>query len=216
MTTAIEAYLTLGQWLSPSYPVGAFAYSHGLETAIAQGAVTDAETLLAWLSDLLRFGAGQNDALFLYAAYRSERPEQLAETDAMARAFAASAERLHETVQQGAAFARTTQAVWGHDLPQLTYPVAVGRAARLSDLPGTLTVAAFLHAFAANLASVAMRAIPLGQTDGQKVMHALKPLARTIALETAGQTLDDLSSIAFLSDIAAMRHETQTVRIFRT
>lgn len=216
MTTVTEAVLTLGQWLSPSYPVGAFACSHGLETAIADGAVTDAASLSGWLEDVLQFGAGQNDALFLYAAYRAGAPADLMLLDARARAFAASSERLSETVQQGEAFARTTSAVWGYDLPALTYPVAVGRAARLAGLPETLTAATFLHAFAANLASVAMRAVPLGQTDGQRILHGLKPVCTRIAETTAAQSLDDLGSTAFLSDIAAMRHETQTVRIFRT
>ena len=127
-TLQADALLTLVQMLSPSYPVGAFAYSHGLEWAVLDGAVADQDALADWLSSVLRHGAGQADALFLAAAYRADNP---AEVDAQARAFAASAERLKETVLQGEAFARASAAIWQVDLPPLCYPVAVGRAARL-------------------------------------------------------------------------------------
>jgi urease accessory protein len=212
-TLQADALLTLVQMLSPSYPVGAFAYSHGLEWAVQDGAVTDQDALADWLSSVLRHGAGQADALFLAAAYRADDP---AEIDAQARAFAASAERLKETVLQGEAFARASAAIWQVDLPPLCYPVAVGRAARLQALPLRQTLEMFLHAFAANLATAGMRLIPLGQTEGQIVIRALAAVCLEVAEAAAAGTLDDLSSTAFLSDIAAMKHETQYSRIFRT
>ena len=58
-------------WLSPSYPIGAFSYSHGLETAIEEGFVRDAPSLDAWLRDIVEHGAGRNDGLFLRAAYEA-------------------------------------------------------------------------------------------------------------------------------------------------
>ncbi|MFT7059321.1 MAG: urease accessory protein [Pseudorhodobacter sp.] len=216
MTIAVEAYLTLAQWLSPAYPVGGFAYSHGLETAIVEAVVTDEHSLRYWLADVLEYGSGRNDALFLLAAYRAETAAELLAVDASARAFAASGERLQEASLQGQAFARTTAAICGHDLPDLTYPVAIGRAAKLSNLPKTATAAVYLHAFTANLVSVAVRLVPLGQTAGQRVTQSLHPLCQRLAEEAATQGLDALSSSAFLSDIAAMRHETLDVRIFRT
>lgn len=204
--------LTLSQLLSPGFPVGAFAYSHGLEAAINGGAIHDATSLQAWLQDLMDYGGARSDAVLLNAAYGSNDPL----IDASARAFAASSERLMETDLQGAAFCDTVRAVWGHDLGQLCYPVAVGRAAATLHLCAELTTAMYLQATVSNLTAAAMRLVPLGQIDGQKTQAALKPRCVDIAAHLSGATLDDLHSAAWLSDIAAMQHETQYSRVFRS
>ena len=208
-----DAILTLGQWLSPAYPTGAFAWSHGLEAAVAEGRAPDAPALQAWLADVIEHGAGRSDAILLGAACRAG-PEGLGEIDAAARAFAASAERLAETQRQGRAFTETTNAVWGLELPALTLPVAVGAAAGRRGLPARLTGAMYLQAMAGNLVQAAQRLAPIGQTAGQGVLADLAPLCRDVAAEAVEAPLDSLSSAAFLSDIAAMRHETMQPRIF--
>lgn len=209
MTTDV---LTLSQLLSPSFPVGAFAYSHGLETAFNDGAISDATGLQEWLQDLMDHGGANADAVLLNAAYASGDPS----IDATARVFAASSERLMETDLQGAAFCDTVKAVWDRDLGRLCYPVAVGRMAAILDLDVELTTAMYLQAFIGNLTAAAMRLIPLGQVDGQKTQAALKPRCVEIAAQMRGATLDDLYNTAWLSDIATMRHETQYSRIFRS
>ena len=205
--------LTLMQWLSPAFPVGAFAYSHGLEQVIADGNVHDAKNLQDWLVDVLVHGSGHADAVLLAAAYKADNA---ADVDAVARAFAAGAERLKETDLQGAAFCDTARAVWGVDLHGLTYPVAVGAAARAMDIPLSDTVPLYLHAFASNLVSVAQRALPLGQTDGQTVLAALSPHISDAARVAETTPLDALTAASFAANIAAMRHETLQPRIFRT
>lgn len=212
-TMRTDAVLTLAQWLSPAYPVGSFAYSHGLEWAVESGQVTSRKTMQTWLATILRHGAGMADARFLVAAYRSNDPTPI---DALARAFSASAERRKETTLQGEAFVRATADIWRTELPSLTYPVAVGHAAQLHELPLDLTVKMYLQAFMSNLAVAGMRLIPLGQTDGQKVIKVLTPLCSDIGDTALAGSLDDLSSTAFVSDIASMKHETQYARIFRT
>lgn len=208
--------LTLAQWFSPAYPVGAFSYSHGLEWAIDVGSVDDVKTLGAWVVDVIEHGTGRNDALFLAAAHQAETSQALVDIDQTCRAFAASSERLSETVQQGAAFCQVTSAIWS-DMPEpLSYPVAVGHATRVQALDPVLAAAMYLHAFAGNLATVGMRLIPLGQTEGHGLIRALAEPCQRIAAETAHGSLDALSSSAFLADIAAMKHETQYSRIFRT
>jgi len=134
----------------------------------------------------------------------------------MSRAFSASAERLKETRLLGEAYCEVIGEIWAIDLKGLTYPVAVGRAARLQGLPLDLTNQFYLQAFVSNLAAVAMRLVPLGQTEGQKLIHAFIPICCTLAETAAKATLDDLASSSFLTDIAAMKHETQYSRIFRT
>lgn len=208
--------LTLVQWLSPAYPVGAFAYSHGLEWSVEAGDVRTAQEVQDWISEVIEYGAGWNDCLFLIAAYHAGDADDLAQLDAEARAFSASSERQTETDKQGQAFGDVTSAVWAKEITGLCYPVAVGRAARLMNLPLNLTTQLFLHAFAANLVSAAMRLVPLGQTEGQRVIHDLKPLTIATATQAQDATLDSLGSTAFLSDIAAMKHETQYSRMFQT
>ena len=215
-TPTDAAILTLTQWLSPAYPVGGFAYSHGLEAAIDAGTVASAQAAGDWITEVLQHGSGRSDALLLAAAHRAADADKLAEADATARAFCASAERLKETSLLGQAFGSVTGDVWALELDGLSYPVAVGRAARLQDLPLLLTAQMFLQGFAANLVAVATRLVPLGQTDAQRLIRDLTPLCAQVARQALQGSLQDLSSTAFLADIASMQHETQYSRIFRT
>ena len=208
--------LTLAQWFSPGFPVGAFAYSHGLEWAIETGDVYDAVSTQDWIASVLQHGAGRNDCIFIGAAFRSNNHHELVEIDTICRAYSASRERLKEARLQGSAFCAAASDIWSMELQDLTYPVAIGRAARLQDLPLQLTAQMYLHSFVGNLAAAAMRLVPLGQTHGQQMIHALMPLAADIASEAVEADLDDLGSTALLSDIASMKHETQYSRIFRT
>ncbi len=206
----------LMQWLSPAYPVGAFAYSHGLETACTAGQISDAETLADWLGDLLLYGSGRSDPIILAAAYQAPDDAALAQVDARARAFAPSRERLAETVNQGAAFCQTTGGIWGDELPDLTYPVAVGRAARLHGLSLDLTLQMYVHASVSNLVAAAQRLAPVGQLEGQRVLTNLAPLIRDAAQNALETDLSALSGVSFVADIASMHHETQYSRIFRS
>ncbi len=206
----------LMQWLSPAYPVGAFSYSHGLEWVIAAGEVTDAGGLQAWLADILRHGAGRNDAILLAHAYRAKTDGERAEIAELATALTPGAERLLETTAQGAAFARTTSKVWPAALPDTPYPVAIGTAARAHDIPLPETAALYLHAFAANLVSAAVRFVPLGQTEGQTVLANLTATIDATADAALKADLDNIGSCTFRADMASMQHETMTTRIFRS
>ena len=209
--TRTEALLTLAHWLSPSFPIGAFSYSHGLEAAIADGRIADAEGFGAWLLDVLRQGTGRNDAILLVAGYNGQ--DQAAE---LARATAPSAERRLEAEAQGKAFAATCAAIWAVTNTPAPFPVAVGRAASEMRLPLEETLTLYLHAFAANLTSAAIRLVPLGQTEAHAQLAQMAPLCLVLAREAQHQTLDDLGGAAFLSDIASMRHEAMEPRLFRS
>lgn len=206
----------LMQWLSPSYPVGSFSYSHGLEWAISQGEIRSAADLEIWLSDILQHGAGRNDAILLAHAYRAECAAELSEIADLATALNPSAERLLETSAQGAAFIKTTRAIWPSDLPDMPYPVAIGAAARQHGLPLETTISLYVHAFAANLVSAAVRFVPLGQTKGQAVLSNLIKTIEPLAVKAQTASLNDLGGCAFRADIASMKHETQPTRIFRS
>lgn len=210
----VAARLTLAQWLSPAFPTGAFAYSHGLEWAIAEGPVRDAESLRRWLGNVLEHGAGWQDAVLLAQALRPA-----ADHDALSdlgRALQTSAGRLTETMDQGAAFARTVADMTGQALAARPLPVAVGEAAAGLGLPPEEVVALYLHAFAANLVSVAVRFVPLGQTEGQGVLARLHAEIAAIAARASVAGPDDIWTSALGSDLAAMRQEGMDVRIYRT
>jgi urease accessory protein len=158
-------------------------------------------------------GAGRSDAILLRHAHAAADAAPLAE---LAAALAPSAERLLETTAQGAAFARVTAAAWGIALAPGPYPVVVGQAARALDLPVGATATLYLQAFAANLVSAGVRLVPVGQTDGQRITARLLPRAAAVAAATAGEGLDALGGCALAADLAAMLHETQRTRLFRT
>ncbi len=206
----------LAAWFSPSYPVGAFSYSHGLEAAVSDGEVTNADKLYDWLRTCLWHGGGRNDAILLAQAYHAADEAGLTGIAELAEALAPSAERHLETMAQGAAFAKVTGQVLARDLPAMPYPVAVGAAARAEDIPLELVLGYYLHAFAANIIAAGVRFIPLGQTEGQQVLARLFPDFDAISAEAASATLDELGSASFAADLASMRHETLKTRIFRS
>lgn len=206
--------LRLVQWLSPAFPVSAYAYSHGLEAAMADGAVVDADGLAAWIRGVMAHGAGRNDALLLVAAMRGHEAEALAQT---AFALAGSAGRWRETRDQGAAFAATLTAM-GRPMPPHPYPVAVGVACRGLDLPPARVAAQFLMAFAGALVSAGQRYLPLGQAAAQAILADLHSLAAEIAAQTAAtpDPIDALGGCVFAADIDAAAQEALSPRMFRS
>ncbi len=220
--------LPLMVWLSPAFPVGAFAYSHGLEWAVEQGEVTDAETCRGWIADLLAFGSGRNDAVLLAAAWRAAAARDDAALHAAAELAAAlqpSLERRLETTAQGNAFVTAVRAAWPTETVErlkgawdgdVAYPVALGTAAAGHGIGLRATLDAFLLGFVSNIVSAVVRLGPIGQTDGQRILAALMPAIAETAAFAEASTLDDLGACAFRSDIASMRHETQYTRLFRS
>ena len=214
--------LKLLTWLSPAFPVGGFSYSHGLETAIASGDVRDRATLRDWIAALIAHGSGWTDAVLLTEAWQASTAAdapRLAGAAELADAMAPSLERRRESLSQGAAFLTAARAwpasgllpPYGDPTP---YCVAVGATAATHAVPLEPTLTAWLHAFSSNLTSIALRAVPLGQTDGVAVLAGLEPLILETAARAAASSLDDLGACALMSDIASMRHETQAVRLF--
>jgi urease accessory protein len=222
------AQLLLLTWFSPSYPVGSFAYSHGLEWAQEAGDLPDAASLAAWLADLIDRGAARSDAILSVAAWDAATAgnwPQVASIAELALAMATSTERRMETVTQGNAFLLATAAA--HPVPGLAelkqiagtdvaYPVAVAVAAAGHSIAKEELLPAFMLGFAANLVSASVRLGIVGQTDGQRVLAGLMPAISRAAAELVNASLDDLGACAFRSDIASLRHETQYSRLFRS
>lgn len=220
--------IELQLWLSPSFPVGSFAYSHGLEWACGDGLVRDLDTARQWLVDLLTHGSPRNDAVLLAEAWRSavsDDDARVAEVNALALALASGRERYLETSAQGNAFMKTIASAWSG--PQasgatskmegdIAYPVAVGTVAGQAGMPLQATLQAYITANLSSLVSALVRLAAIGQTDGQRLLAALAPAIVELAQKAAGSTLEDVGGAAFVSDIAAIAHETMETRMFRT
>lgn len=222
------ALFRLMTWLSPSFPVGAFSYSSGIEWAVEAGDITDVASLQEWLSSMLTDGAGFCDGVLLCHSYRAAEcsdAKMLAEIAELAAAFVPSKERQLETLSQGRAFLDIARAAWSCDALELipparsmevAYPVAVGVLAAGHGIPLNATLHAYLHAVTSNWISAGVRLVPLGQTDSQRALAALEPFVIAAAEKAERSTLDDLGSATFRADLASMRHETQYTRLFRS
>jgi urease accessory protein len=216
ITTEPQQLLHLLAFMSPAFPVGGFAYSHGLERAIDDGIVTSADEVRDWIESLLVYGSGWNDAVLFTTAYDAS-DEVREEIDELALALAASRERALETSDLGQSFAKAVATMSVSEAMNFqTYPVTVAAACQKACIDKRSGLLAYLQAFSNNLIAVAVRLVPLGQTKGLEVMRDLMPVVSTTAERALTASLDSLGSSTLLSDIAAMKHETQYSRVFRS
>lgn len=204
--------LRLVQMLSPAFPIGGFAYSQGLEQVMATGQLT-ADGLEDWVCDVLEFGSPQMDAVIVAQARAGVDPVYLSD---LVFALASCAEREIELMEQGRAFGALVEGITGKSVPVRPYPVAVGLATRDLAVPTDEVLALFLHGAAAQMISAATRFLPMGQTRAQAMLAGLGPRIGAIAAHSALRPLEQIASFTPGADMAAMRHETLEVRIFRT
>ena len=218
MSADLQKLLT---WLSPAFPVGAFAWSAGLETAIVSGAVKDRATTEDWITGALLHGALRTDAILMAHAHRTPRAARtLQDLADLCLALTPARERHAETTLTGNAFV-TAVAAWPVDPPldlphPCPYPIAVGALAGAHGIGLRETLIGFLTATVHSQVSVAVRLVPIGQTDGLAVMAALEPRIAGLAELCQHATLDEIGSVAYGADIAQMQHETLPTRIFRS
>jgi urease accessory protein len=213
-------------WFSPAFPVGGFAYSHGIEAAEAEHMLADGAGLTRWIEDILALGTGRNDAILIGEAMRRVRGQgDLTDLSELALALAQSRERRLESAQQGASFLGLIARAWPHgDLHRfwpvgagdIAFPVAVGLAGALHQQPAEPLARAYLQAFASNLLAAGLRLSLIGQSEAQARLAELLPLVARIAPLAETGTLDDLGGASIMADLMAMRHETLPQRLFRS
>jgi len=215
------ALTRLMSWLSPAFPTGSFAYSAGLETAIAQGAVTNAGDTRDWIAANLAHGNARTDSILIAHAHRCHNDviglSGLAE---LAFALSTAAERSDEMTAMGQAFKRAASA-WPQSetvpLPNPSpYPVTVGAISGAHGLPCLDVLTACLLANAQAQVSVAVRLVPIGQREGVKILAGLEKAIADAAGHAVQASLSDLGTIGYAADIAAMAHETLQTRLFRS
>ncbi len=227
----ITQHAKLFVWLSPTFPVGSFAYSHGLEWAQKAELVTDEASLRTWLSDLLTHGSWHNDAIFLVATcdrlLATSRHDllrvwpEICGIMELNLAFCASKERYSETIQQGNALILAAKSAWpcaAVDMVDrdISYPVALALLCGGHNIEKNDVLPAYGVSFVQNLVSASIRLGIIGQTSGQKIIAALLPIIEREVKNMAVSTLNDLSNAALTSDFASLQHETQYTRIFRS
>jgi len=221
------SFLRLLSWLSPSFPNGAYSYSHGLEWAVEAGHVYDRSSLVDWLEADLCYGSGRNEAIFFTEAYRCAIDDERANLMQVAEVAAASRgtpEFALESSQQATACLNTLRQVWPDPVldvfreiqVQPALAVVLGARTAMEGIPAAVALPAFLHSYVANLAIAGVRLIPLGQTDGQLAIAELEYAVLSASAKGACATLDDLGSAGFMVELASIAHETQYTRLFRS
>jgi urease accessory protein len=220
--------LRLLQMASPALPVGAYSYSQGLEAAIAAGVVSDGALAAQWISDVLEYSTGRWEAPLLLRLIESWRAGDCLAVRRWNEIFLAgreTAELRAETVQMGFSLARLLreiatleQALLGQlgQLEECAFPTAFALAVAHWQIDASSALSAYLWAWLENQVMAAVKAVPLGQTDSQRILAALEPVVVATARRALEASLDDLGSATFRADLASLRHETQYTRLFRS
>jgi len=212
-------------WLSPGFPTGAFSYSHGLEAAVASGAVRERASLECWIAAVVAQGSGRLDGDILRDAYRAAQAADWAALDAATRrgiAFRATTELALESAQQGEAFLATCRAAWPEPFiadwtaDAVCHSAIFGAVAARGGIALADALVGYLQAFAANLVSAGLRLGIIGQTDGQRILCALEPVVAGAAEAAMMRDPADFGAATFAGDLASMAHETQYSRLFRS
>jgi urease accessory protein len=216
-------------WLSPAYPIGAFSYSHGVETAVEEGFIKDRVGLVAWLESVLLGGTGAVDGALFVVAWRAATAADWRAFDAIAEratAWRGTSEMALESRQQGGSFLSITRNAWPHPAldaaherlaGKLALPVAVALASAAHGIALEQALGGYLHAFTANLISAALRTVPLGQSDGQLALAALETAVDAATRRAiVADSLDDVGTSTPLLDWCSLKHETQYTRLFRS
>ena len=222
-----RSLLRLQTWLSPTFPIGAYSYSHGLEWAVEAGHVDSRDSLIDWLDADLCYGSSRNEAIFFSHAYRhtvDDDPAKLVQVAELASASRGTSEFALESSQQAAACLATLRKTWPDPVLDfltsmelaLTPAVVLGVRLATEEIPMNLALPAFLHSYIANLVSAGIRLIPLGQTDGQFAVAELERSVLSACGHAFGASLDEIGSAGVNVELASIWHETQYTRLFRS
>jgi urease accessory protein len=197
------------QLASPTLPVGAYSYSQGLEAAVEAGIVKDAASAQAWISDALHFSMGRMEAPVLWRMLQGESLNDF---------FAASretAELRAETLQMGYSLKKLIEQLGLGSVPEDTpaFPTAFAFAVRKLDIEPREAMIAYLWSWLENQVMAAIKALPLGQTAGQRILLSLGERLAAIAEEA--ETVEPANFVPGLAILCA-KHETQYSRLFRS
>jgi urease accessory protein len=227
-TCPINEITALLQLASAALPIGAFSYSHGLESAVDAGFVTDASSAEAWIASGLQQVIGRCEAPLVSLLYDLWNEDNFAELSRWNRWFLASresAELRQETEQMGWSLAQLSPSLAGPKSAEreailsvrpIALPVAYAAVALALNLNKELCIASYLFAWLENQVIAAVKALPLGQLAGQKILTGLRQLIPDIVSAALQTTPEKFSSFAPQLAILSARHEAQYSRLFRS
>lgn len=222
MTPALIRLLHL---VSPTLPVGAYTYSQGLEWAVETKIIHNEASAINWISDCMEFGLARFEAVYLahmLAAWNHGNVQRLTELDAEFIASRESAELRAETLQMGYSLARLLTDLDGFTTPtqagfsRPSFPLAWSCAASAWSISPRDAIGGYLWAWAENQVMAAVKAVPLGQTAGQRMLLTLSNHIPKIAAAAVSCPLDATTNFLPAFAIASSRHETQYTRLFRS
>ena len=216
------------QLASPALPVGAYSYSQGLEAAIEAGLVRDAASAQAWISDVLELSVASMEApllLRLMQAWSQADITAVEYWNALLLASRETAELRAETVQMGYSLTRLLNEIGELDassfkqlqrMDEPAFPTAYACAAAHWRIEPTFALIAYLWSWIENQVMAALKAVPLGQTAGQKILLALGAQLEAIAQAAAARSDNELGNFAPGLAMLSSTHETQYSRLFRS
>lgn len=201
------------QLASPALPVGGYSYSGGLEAAIEAGLVKDATSAQRWIEDVMAHSVARLDAPCLLRMMQDAKL-----WNARFLASRETAELRAETVQMGYSLNRLLPdlGIAPLDLEEPSFPAAYAQAVRAWGIAPREALVAYLWSWAENQVMAALKAVPLGQTDGQRILLALGARLEAIADEAEAMADEDIGSFAPGLAILSSQHETQYSRLFRS
>jgi urease accessory protein len=226
---AANALLQLMWLASPALPVGGFSYSEGLEAAVESGLVHDEAQARGWLIDQLQLGLARSDLAVVAKAFKAWARGDLAriaELNGWVTTTRETSELRQQTEQMGRSMVEWLKnrgepidarvAELKALTPAPTWPVAFALAALQTGAPLREALLSFAFGWAENMVQAALKAVPLGQSAGQRVLAAL--VERIPAAADAAAALLDSERQAFTPMLAILsaQHETQYSRLFRS
>ncbi len=198
-------------WFSSSFPVGSYAYSHGIEALIDHKKIRDKKDVKEYLEALLFYGTLKNDYIFLKSLYKGD------EINDLILASASSKERQEEMINIGNSFRKIMKDSWELSLENNTaFVYCVGKAALHFNIEFNDLIKFYLQSFISNLINVCVKHIPISQKDGQTLNVYFIDQIKKFLDESKNLSLKDIGTTFFIGDIFSIKHENLESRIYLT
>ena len=209
--TNIKELQILQIWFSSSFPIGSYAYSHGLEAMIDNKYIKDENDLLNFIYVLVNHGTLKNDYIFIKKTYEGYDLNDLVLANASCK------ERYIETISLGNSFRKILKESWNFVIEEGTaYPVCIGRAGLFFKISFDKIITFYFQSFISNLVNVCIKHIPLGQKVGQDCIYKSVKIIEKFLKKSKNLDLNDIGGITFNLDLQSIKHETLSSRVYIT
>ena len=211
MKTFKDPHQILQVWFSSSFPIGSYAYSHGLEALIDDKKIKNKDDVKEFLDALLFYGTLRNDYIFMKSIYKGE------EINELILASASSKERKIEMIDMGNSFRKIMKDSWELSLPENTsFIYCLAKAGLHFDIKFDDLIKFYLQSFISNLINTSVKHIPMSQKDGQTLNVIFINQIQEFLTHSDKLTLNHIGTTFFIGDIYAIKHENLDSRIYLT